>query len=490
MSNISFSFFCLLRLRQNGLLVCIVLLNACSVGTDYTPPKIELNDQWGALYSDADSRITVSKKNISSPEPWWKQFSDPTLSMLMEKGLADNNDLKVAQARIVEARAQENYTSAQLYPEIGASGSASRAALASIYANKPDNTRHGGINGNWDLDIFGENRRRREAAQANVQAAEYDFAQAQLNLLTDIALNYSHLRGAQKQRRLTLRNLNIQRDTLRITRALRKAQDVTELDVIRVEAQIATTEARLPQIHTTIIAAINRLCVLTGQQPSMLDTLLLSEKKMLSIPENLVVLSPIATIAQRPDVHAAERRLAQASALSNAAFAELFPKLSLNAFFDSSYSGHFGSLLPWSTTVSAMFPLLDFGRIRSQINVADAHQQQLFYTYQQTVLLALEDTKNNLDSYVDEGHRSILLHNVALGEAHAVNMAREQYRGGIVTQLDLLDAERNLLDAESAWVLSLQTTADNLIQLHRSLGEGAAAATNYTSFLNKNDFRH
>jgi NodT family efflux transporter outer membrane factor (OMF) lipoprotein len=466
---------CAVKLRHAAALVsCVAVLNACTVGNDYHPPKEELNDQWDALYKDAvvaKSGIELNKDGALSARPWVKQFNDETLSWLMEKALAGNNDLKVAKARIAEAWADEYYAAAQLYPQINADGSISRATLDTLSSSRPDTVKQVGVSGSLDLDFFGENRRRSEAAGANVQANEEDFAQARLDLLANVARNYSHLRAAQKLRALVLRNLDTQRDTLRITRALRKAQDVTELDVARVEAQISATEARLPQIHTEMLAAINRLGVLIGEQPGTLYKRLLPKKSMLSMPQDVVVLSPIATIAQRPDVRAAERRLAQASALSNAAFAELFPKLSLSAFFGSRQSDLFGSLSPWSATATGLFPLLDFGRIRAQMHGADARQEQAFYLYKQTVLLALEDTENNLTAYMNERRRNDLLQNVAIKQARAVAIASEQYRAGIVTQLDLLDAQRNQLDAESNWVLSLQTETDNLIGLYHALGQ-------------------
>jgi NodT family efflux transporter outer membrane factor (OMF) lipoprotein len=467
-----------------GAVMGLLLLSACAAGTDYTPPKIELDAGWNALsdkWQNADipgsdtliasSGITVSENGTLPPGAWWEQFGDETLSALMQKALEGSNELKVVEARLAEAQADEYYVQTGFLPQVNADASISRSSLDAVDSSHPDTIRQAGLSSKWDIDLFGGTRRRSEAASANVAASAEDVAQARLNLLANIALNYSHLRAAQALRDLTLRNLNIQRDTLGVTRALRKAQDVTELDVARVQAQNAATEARLPQIRTQIYAAIYRLSVLTGQPPAALSELLMPEKPMLLLPDNLVVSSPVATIAQRPDVHAAERRLAQASALSNAAFADLFPKISLSAFFGTRRSEFFGALSPWSATADAMLPLLDFGRLRAQMHGADARQEQAFYLYKQAVLTALEDAEGTMNAYINERNRSELLHKVATEQARAVTIAREQYGAGIVTQLDLLDAERNQLDTESNWVLSLQAATDNLIGLYRALGE-------------------
>jgi NodT family efflux transporter outer membrane factor (OMF) lipoprotein len=474
-----------LKPRYSGLLGCLVLLSACAVGTDYTPPKNEISDSWYALdasqtdqYGMADtvaaSGVKVTKSGRLPAGPWWEQFDDELLSELMEQALIDNNDLKVAQARIAEARADEDYALGQLLPQINVSGSISRSSLDSLNSNRGDTVRQAGISGDWDIDPFGGNRRLREASLANAEASEEGFAQVRLSLLAEVAHNYSRLRAAQKQHELTLRNLKIQNTTLNNTRELRKAQQVTELDIARVEAQVANTQARLPQIRTDIYASINRLSVLIGKEPFTLYDLLMPPKPMFPMPKDLMVLPPIATIAQRPDVRIAERRLAQTSALSNAAFAEFFPKLSLSAFFGKRRSDTFGNLSPWSATAEALFPLLDFGRIQAQVNSADARQEQAFYAYKQTVLLALEDTENSLNAYMNERQRSTLLRKVAQEQSRAVTIASEQYRGGIVTQLDLLDAQRNQLEAESNWVLSQQAATDDLIGLYRALGQGPA----------------
>jgi NodT family efflux transporter outer membrane factor (OMF) lipoprotein len=445
------------------------------VGKDYVPPKEDLRDHWDALSDEEMPSDIKIKTGVAKPGLWWQQFGDETLSSLVEKALADNHDLKIAQARITEAKANQNYASSQLWPEIDANGSITRSSLNSIQSSKPDTITQLGANGNWDIDPFGANLRQREAAGYTVEAAEEDFAQGRLNLISDVVQSYSHLRAAQKQRQLIMHNLTTQGDTLHITHALRKAQNVTDLDVSRVEAQINATKSRLPQIRTEIYTDINRLSVLTGQQPGSLRTLLTPSKPMLTMPEELVISSPVETIAQRPDVHAAERRLAQASALSNAAFAQLFPHLSLSGFYGYQHSDFFGPLSPWDAALQGLFPIIDFGRIRAQMHSADARQLQAFHTYKQTVLTALEDTENNLNGYMDERNRSVLLHNVAVQEARAVTIASKQYKGGVITQLDLLDSERNQLDAESNWVLSEQTEVDNLIKLYRSLGQGAIA---------------
>jgi len=289
--------------------------------------------------------------------------------------------------------------------------------------------------------------------------------------MTEVARTYVQLRSLQQQRIITQRNLAMQEDTLNITKGQRKEGGVSNLEVARAQAQVDTTAARLPQIDAAISASIHRLSVLVNEPPRLLRQKLEQAKTIPDVKQEIVVGTPIQTIGKRPDVHAAERRLAESTALSGAAFAQLFPSLSLQGFFGRQDSLLYGNTSPWSAVASALLPIIDFGRIRGQINVADAREQQAFYTYQQTVLLAVEETENAFSAYINEQRRKKNLASAASEQAKATDVAREQYKAGVATQLDLLLAENSQLDAENQLVLSETAVADDLIQLYNALGE-------------------
>jgi outer membrane protein TolC len=216
---------------------------------------------------------------------------------------------------------------------------------------------------------------------------------------------------------------------------------------------------------------MNRLNILCGQDPGALNHLLSAAQALPQVPQSVVIATPISAIERRPDVRAAERRLAEAAALSNAAFAEFFPKISLSGFLSTESSLQYGSGNPWSAAVNGVLPLLNFGRIRAGVNAADARQNQAFYNYQQTILLALEETENALTSYLNEQKRRDSLAVAAAEQDKAAIIAREQYKAGVASQLDLLTAEENKLDAENDLALSDAAVAENLITLYRALGE-------------------
>ncbi len=318
--------------------------------------------------------------------------------------------------------------------------------------------------------MFGANRARLEAAGAGLEATTFDRDRTQLVLAAEIARNYVRLRASQQQYAITLQNLRIQQETLKITQGQRDEGAVSDLDVVRAQAQVNGTMARLPQIRTASVSFINRLNVLTGHAPGTLDEVLNKVRMIPSMPPALVIATPVAVIAQRPDVSVAERRLAQATALSAAAIADFYPKLSLQGFFGVQHSQLYGVTSPWSATVTALLPLLNFGKLSSQADAADARKEQALYVYQQTILLALEEAENSLSGYLSELNRRKSLQLVAAQQAKAADIAREQYKAGIAAQIDLLVAERNRLDADNDVILSQQQVAENLILLYRSLG--------------------
>ncbi len=455
------------------------------VGRDYTPPPLALDPVWSALDGRSMDGEAAELRNLPKPSvtadeaalpavpnpgPWWEQFNDPAMNELIRRGLVNNNDLKQAEARIAEAQANEVYATSILYPQISGSGSLSRARTDPI-VNSQETVSELGVQGTWELDAFGGNRRRVRAAKAGIEASQFQRDQLRLTLISDIARNYIQLRAAQTQRALTLRNLELQRDTLTMTNAEYGEQLVSDLEVARARAQVYATAARLPRIKSTMIAATNRISVLLGENPGKHRDLMDAAQPIPEVPMRVALGTPVSVIRQRPDVKAAERQLAGATELSGAAFAQLFPRLSLDAFFGLRHSDLYGSLSPWSGTLNALLPLLNFGGIRSQIDAAEAREQQALHAYEQSILLALEDVENNLTGYLTEQSRQQALSQAAQAQGRAAEVARAQYRAGEAPQLDLLVAQSNALDAESELVASRQAAAENLILLYRALGQ-------------------
>lgn len=458
-------------LYRASLLSFTFLLTACAVGKDYETPALNVDSVWNILAEPDATKIELQNAEEYKNTPWWELFKDETLTLLIKRAEANNNELRQAAARIEEARANELGTTARLLPEIDGSSSATRHTLGGFEKDKLENTKGYNARGRWDIDLFGRNRRRDEAASYNTEAATADHARIRLQVLADVGKNYVRLRGLQKQYELTFRNLELQRKTLSVTNAQREEAMVSDLDVLRAKAQTGNTRSRLPLIKSQIDETINRLAVLVADRPASLQPLLEETTPIPVIPKQIVASTPVNIIGNRPDVKVAERKLAEATALSGAAFAEFFPNLSLDGMWGKSKSDFFGNLTPWNAGANLVMPLLDFGRIRAGVDAADAREQQAFFNFQQTVLLAVEDTENAFSAYLNEIERRQILVDVAAQQTKAADIAREQYFAGIIPQLDLLDAERSALAAENEIVSSEVQTAQNLITLYATLGK-------------------
>jgi len=456
-----------------------LLLTAC-VGRTYTPPKLNFLNGWqdgwnGAAHADAVTASAIKFGTQTAPEKpgaHWADFQDPELAALLQLAEQNNDDLMIANTRIAQARADRNATLAALAPQINGTTTFTRQTVPPPVPYQLDTSNQVGFSGTWDLDLAGGNKNRVMAARAEIAAAEQDRAATELSVQTEIARSYIQLRSVQRQYAITQQNLQMQNYTLTVTTAQRELGAISDFELTRAQAQVQDTAAGLPTLQKNMDAAINHLAVLTGNAPQVLRPMLVMEKPVPNLSATAVVAMPLEVIARRPDVRGAERRLAESAALRNIAFAQYFPKISLQGFWGRQHDNFYnmgGEL--WSAAINGVLPLIDFGAIRAQVNLADAKQNEAFYTYRQTVFKALEDTDNAISAYLTEIQRRNTLRQEAEAFDKAAEIAMAQYKVGTATQLDLLVAERDKLNADTQLAISDAAVAENLVLLYRALGE-------------------
>ena len=459
-----------LNLRKSiTVLVGSALLVSCiKMGEDYVRPKVDIQDDWATLDNDQANQPFEVNKELDLK--WWEKFNDLQLASLVETSLVFNKDIKSAEARIKEAISSHKNVFSSLLPQINGTGSATRERLEASSGSGLDRSSNIGIEGTWDLDIFGSKKRKLEAALAEVDAKKAERDSVKLAIIAEVARNYITLRQTQTQKRLILENINLQTETLKAAQEKRKVGEATDLEVTRAEAQIATSKERLLQINTNAVVALNRLHVLTGEGPDILWKLMLKDRSIPIATDHIVVTTPLDTIAWHPDVKAAERSLANATALTGAAFADLFPNITLSGFFGAEESNLFGAGTPWNIAGSALIPLFNFGKLRSLVDVADARQEQALLTYQQTILLTLEAVENAFVTYQNDRKRMQQLETILKKRQKVVNIAKEQYKAGVISQLDLLIAQEDRLNAENNLAIVKAKVADDVVLLYQSLG--------------------
>jgi multidrug efflux system outer membrane protein len=459
----------------SGLLLAILSLTGCAVGPRYRPPDVTAPAAFA--HSDADAFST--NEVIAA---WWREFGDPLLERLIARASTNNHDLRVALARLHEARALWTSARFDFAPTVW-SGNFYNNSLTSL-ARSPDVNRPSrqnelyrvGFDATWELDLWGRVRRNVEAARATVESVSASRDDLLVAIRAEVAANYLELRGLQGLLGVARRNATNQAETLTLAIALRDGGQGTQLDVARSRSLLNTTLATIPPMQAAVERALHRLSVLCGLPPGALDAELMDEAPLPPGPSQIAGGNPGDLIRRRPDVRAAERALAAATARIGVEVADLFPRVT----FVGSIGLEAGSLSgfgasgtdAWSFGPHISWAAFDIGRVRAQIRAAGARAEGSLATYEQTVLLALEETENSFVNLARERQRLAYLNQAEQAAAEAVELARQRYRDGIADFLSVLDAERTLLSLQEQLVTSQTRAATGLVAVYKALGGG------------------
>lgn len=461
-------------MKKTLILLITSALSACTVGPDYAAPALDLPEWW----HNSEAQKTPDGKN------WWTNFHDEKLNELIDQALKSNHTVKIAEARIAEARASREQTASGLYPQISANANSTRGnqttaqsaafippGLASSSDNpKPVTVSQATFDASWELDLFGGTRRQIEAANATTEVYEARLQDAQLTLIGDVAREYFTWRQLQAQEDIARKTSKAQKGLFAIAERKYKAGTGSRFEAAQADALYSTTDARLPELTRQKEATGYRLSLLIGEPAGALNERL-KEPKTLPQPTAIPTLaSPADTIRNRLDVRAAERQLAASTALQGAALAEAFPKISLSTLFGVLDTSLSDPVRIWSYTGGIAAPLLTFGRIEGGIKAADARQQQAFHQYQQAVLQAVADIETQLSNIAQANTRVIKLRQASRSAADAEKMARERYSHGISSFTDVLNAEQQSLNADTDLTNAEADRLNYLVALHKALG--------------------
>jgi NodT family efflux transporter outer membrane factor (OMF) lipoprotein len=413
---------------------------------------------------------------------WWKTFNDPVLDSLITRAVESNLDLLIAEARIREARFQSGVVSSELWPSVETSASYSRSRRSQGISVIPPKARlkrnlyEAGFDASWEIDLFGGKRHAIEAARADIDAAVENRRDVLVTLLAEVARNYIEVRGFQRRLAIVRSNVGVQQETVEITRTRFKAGLSSELDAVQAEALLATTQSQIPTLESSMKQAIHRIGILLGQKPDALQAGLTKGSPIPSAPAMVPVGLPSDLLRRRPDVRRAERELAAATARIGVATANFFPKFSLTGDFGFQTEDlNIFSLTRsryWSFGPTIRWPIFQAGRIRANVKVQNARQEQVLVNYEKAVLTALEDVENALVIFAGEQVRYKNLTDAVNASRHAVELANELFSKGLANFLSVLDAERSLYTSEDSLIQSERTVSLNLVTLYKALGGG------------------
>ena len=457
---------------------------SCMVGPDYQPPEPRPPRQWSEPLAGGETSRGASLAQ------WWKDVHDPELDGLVARALAANLDLRQARARVLEARARRGLAGAALGPSMDVSGSAAREKQS---ANQPllggllppgtpltSNAYQTGFDASWELDLFGGNRRGTEAADAALAAAGYSLADTQVSLAAEVARNYVTARGYQQRLAIARENLAAQRDIVTLAQSRYQQGFTSSLEPDQAATVLAQTQAQVPALEAGLQTAVHHLGILLGLDPGALRQELAASAPIPTAPPEVPAGLPADLVRRRPDIRVAERRLAEATARVGVAKADLYPRFSLTGSFgwESAQSGSLftPASTAWSWGPTFRWPIFDAGKVRANIRVQDARQEEALAGYEKAVLTGFEDVENALVAYAKEQARNVPLRAAVASSSSALDVARQQYASGLTSFINVLDAERTVYQAQDNLVQSDQAVAQDLIALCKALGGGWPAS--------------
>lgn len=454
----------------------IALLNGCmSVGPDYEKPETPMPDAWHEAV----------QQEFSSGEPdlqtWWTVFDDETLNDLITKAATNNLSLKTAVARIEQAAALRGVSASQFFPDIVAGGAASTVQVSEAAAaggDRQGELYQAGLSMAWELDLWGRIRRSVESSDATLQASVEDYRDIMVLLYADIAANYINVRTLQERIALAEDNLTAQIKTMELTQNRFDSGLVPALDVSQAQLNRSRTASAIPPLRQLLVESINRLSVLTGNMPyALLKELEVSQP--IPVAADQVVLGlPAELLRQRPDIRRAERQLAAQNALIGATQADLYPTLTLpgtlalesptggDLFNSGNVAYSFGPQLRWN--------IFNGKRIRSQVDAEKAATKAALYSYEQVVLLALEEVEGNMAAYANEKDRIGALETAATSAKKSVELVNELYKSGLTDFQNVLNMEQALSVQQDALASSRGKVSINLVGIYKALGGGWA----------------
>jgi len=474
------------------------MLTACAVGPDYVRPQVEEPAAWPALSStqrQAQSAASTVTPQSFDGRQWWSVFHDPVLDALIADAARQNLDLQIAASRIAQARAQREAVASGRWPSasLNAGGLRSRFSENGLMSGGgqqsgdaqqqsdtgPSNTFQYGFDALWELDLWGKTRRSIEAADADTEAAVEARHDAMVSLTAEIARAYFALRGAQAQRRITLENLRTQGDILDLSRSRQQAGFTSEADVLQAQSRVAESEAALPQLEQSVEQGYNQLALLLSLPPGALRARLEHEAALPALPPQVPVGLPGELLRRRPDIRRSEAQLHGATAQVGVAVSQLFPSVRLGAV-GGMQASHLSDLSDWASRFFLLgsfisMPVFEGGQLKANIRISKARNGEALLQYRHTVLAAYHDVDNAIIAYMREQQRMAALQQQVDYARRALALAQSQYREGLIAYLDVLEAERNLHQAQLQLAQSAVVTRTDLVALFKALGGGWSA---------------
>jgi len=470
---------------KTSLIISLIasLTVGCAVGPDYVRPDTALPQH----YFDQEA---IEQQGIGATAPtsaWWEGFGDPQLNRLVALALSQNLDISQAAARITQAKAGVVSANAALLPSASISAQGARAhqsletPLGRVLSSTPGYDRNGSsydvnIGASWELDLFGGLRRDREAALAEYQASEAGAAAVKLAVAAQTADLYMTIRGLQVRLDVAGRQIQTQQELLAKIKQLHDQGLAAELQLRQAEGALAQVRATVPVLQAGLDAAMNAMDVMLGGAPGTHRQELAEARSVLpAIPQVASIGSPRDLLRHRPDLIVAERRLAASNARIGVATAEYYPKLAVSGLLGSATTVSAGNLFSGNANQAAgvlglRWRLFDFARINAQIEVAKGREAEALAAYRLSALHAMEDVENAFSALINRERQTDILRDGVASLERARTASFSAYQQGVVSLVEVLHADENLLQAADAQAQAQTESARAAVAAFKALG--------------------
>lgn len=478
---------------QYRVVIAALLLSGCApVGPDFVRPDAPVNPAW----LDAElEQYAAESENLAE---WWTLLNDPVLNELIDTAHRQNNNIKIAGLRVIEAQANLQIATGNRYPQTqvlagnATAVSKSKRDLDTIILSDLNYTQLGvGASVSWEIDFWGKFRRGIEAADAGLLASIASYDEAMVVLTATVADVYVIIRAIEEQLRLAQDSLKIQERSYEIVQVLYRHGSSSELDALQAKTLLLSTQAVVPQLELSLRQAKNALSVLMGMAPTDVSALLGSSSTLPSIPASIGIGIPADLLRQRPDVRRAEMQARAQNAAVGIATASLYPSFSLSGSLGltstegSSTSQATGGVenlfgsdsIAYSFGPSFVWPFLNYGRIRNSIRVQDARLQQSLINYREVVIQAARETEDALASLQGTQQQDVILAEGVKTAQRSAELSFLRYQEGFADYQRVLNAQQSLFTQQQRYASNRGAVISSLIALYRSLGGGWQADT-------------
>ena len=452
--------------------ISFLLLTGCTLGPKYKRPAVTVPDSYRGLASDAGPQTAASLGD----EKWWTVFQDEQLQALIREALAQNYDLRIAAARVLQAQAALGITRSEQFPTISGGAGAVNVRNPQTKVSPAYETSANQLNLSlfWELDFWGKFRRATEAARANLLATEWAQKAVISTLVSNVASAYFQLRELDLEMEISQRTLSSRKESLRLVEVREKGGTTSLMDVRQSEQLVYAAAEAIPDLERRIEQQENFISILVGRNPGSITRgkSLVENQFPPTVPAGL----PSSLLERRPDIQSAEHELVAANALIGVAKAAYFPQITLTAvggYQSSALSSLFtGPAGFWNFGGQLTQPIFTAGRIRSGVKLSEAQKQEALLFYQRSIQEAFREVADSLIAYRKNQEFREQQKLLTESAQDATRLADVRYRGGVTSYLEVLDSDTRYFEAELTLAQAQLNERLALVQIYNALGGG------------------